>query len=197
MHNFFTQIAENTLQLFKFTSYLKQDMIFLRAFCDLVSVASTIAHDRQTKLLFEGLIESTSQYEIPMQNEILNMLDKNYVESAVNPEVVTGEYIRYINSVCDSGDLALILSAMAPCPWTYYEISNKLIRKNIKSEEIKKWLVFYSSKNSRKQIDQIKELLDKLASNADEAKKTDMKRHFSSSCNYEIKFWDMAYSFYY
>lgn len=193
-HNFITEIAENVLPIIKFIFYLKQDKIFLRAFCNLLTMASTITDDKEIKLWFEALMESTTKYEIPMQDEILQRLDNNYLNSGVSAENVTRDYITYMNSVSNSEDLALIVSAIGPCPWTYYEISNALIKKNVKSKAFKKWLQFYSSNESGKQVKELKQLLNKLARNASEKKKIEMNSRFSISCNYELKFWDMAYS---
>ncbi|RPJ25368.1 MAG: thiaminase II [Nitrosopumilales archaeon] len=193
-HNFITEIAENVLPIIKFIFYLKQDKIFLRAFCNLLTMASTITDDKEIKLWFEALIESTTKYEIPMQDEILQRLDNNYLNSGVSAENVTRDYITYMNSVSNSEDLALIVSAIGPCPWTYYEISNALIKKNVKSKAFKKWLQFYSSNESGKQVKELKQVLNKLARNASEKKKIEMNSRFSISCNYELKFWDMAYS---
>lgn len=193
-HNFITEIAENVLPIIKFIFYLKQDKIFLRAFCNLLTMASTITDDKEIKLWFEALMESTTKYEIPMQDEILQRLDNNYLNSGVSAENVTRDYITYMNSVSNSEDLALIVSAIGPCPWTYYEISNALIKKNVKSKAFKKWLQFYSSNESGKQVKELKQVLNKLARNASEKKKIEMNSRFSISCNYELKFWDMAYS---
>jgi thiaminase/transcriptional activator TenA len=193
-HNFITEIAENVLPIIKFIFYLKQDKIFLRAFCNLLTMASTITDDKEIKLWFEALRESTTKYEIPMQDEILQRLDNNYLNSGVSAENVTRDYITYMNSVSNSEDLALIVSAIGPCPWTYFEISNALIKKNVKSKAFKKWLQFYSSNESGKQVKELKQVLNKLARNASEKKKIEMNSRFSISCNYELKFWDMAYS---
>jgi thiaminase/transcriptional activator TenA len=157
-------------------------------------MASTITDDKEIKLWFEALRESTTKYEIPMQDEILQRLDNNYLNSGVSAENVTRDYITYMNSVSNSEDLALIVSAIGPCPWTYYEISNALIKKNVKSKTFKKWLQFYSSNESCKQVNELKQVLNKLARNASEKKKIEMNSRFSISCNYELKFWDMAYS---
>jgi thiaminase/transcriptional activator TenA len=193
-HNFITEIAENVLPIIKFIFYLKQDKIFLQAFCNLLTMASTITNDKEIKLWFEALMESTTKYEITMQDEILQRLDNNYLNSGVSAEDVTRDYITYMNSVSNSEDLALIVSAIGPCPWTYYEISNALIKKNVKSKAFKKWLQFYSSDESGKQVKELKQVLNKLARNASEKKKIEMNIRFSFSCNYELKFWDMAYS---
>lgn len=193
-HNFITEIAENVLPTIKFTFYLKQDKIFLRAFYNLLTIASKITYDEEIKLWFEALMESTKKYEMTMQDEILRQLDNNYLNSRVSGEDVTRDYITYMNSVSNSEDLSLIVSAIGPCPWIYYEVSNALNKKNVKTKVFKKWLQFYSSNESGRQVKELKQVLNKLGRNASEKKKIEMNSHFSISCNYELKFWDMAYS---
>ena len=194
-HKFIIEIAEDTLPIDKFVFYLKQDQIFLNSFCDLLAAAARFTYDKQTKSWFESLIHNTSRYEMPMQNEILYQLEDNPEFIGVSAEETTLKYTSYVKRVSDSKNLAIIVSAMAPCPWTYYEISETLIKTNIKTEAYKKWLRFYSSKESEKQVNQIKNLMNKLANSADEKKKIDMKNHFSVSCNYELEFWNMAHSY--
>jgi thiaminase/transcriptional activator TenA len=194
-HNFIVEMAKDILPISKFVFYLKQDQIFLESLSKLLATASRIAYDRQTKTWFESLLDSTTRYEMPMQLEIINLLEDDLKSSGVSQEKTTQNYVSHLERVSNSDDLAMMLSAMAPCPWTYYEISQASIREDIKSEVFKKWLGFYSSVESLKQVNQIKEQLDKLGNNADEKKRIEMKNHFSISCNYELKFWDMAYSY--
>ncbi len=126
-HKFIIEIAEGTLPIGKFVFYLKQDQIFLNSFCDLLAAAARITYDNQTKSWFESLIHTTSRYEIPMQNEILYQLEDNPEFIGVSAEETTLKYTSYITRVSDSKNLAIIVSAMAPCPWTYYEISEALV----------------------------------------------------------------------
>lgn len=114
--------------------------------------------------------------------------------SVMDSSETTIDYITYLKKVSDSKDLAIIVSAMAPCPWTYYEISEVLNKRNIRTLAFKRWIQFYSSKESFKQVNKIKQLLDKLALESDEKQKNNMRKYFSNSCNYEIDFWNMAYS---
>jgi thiaminase/transcriptional activator TenA len=194
-HKFIIEIAEDILPRSKFVFYLKQDWIFLESFCNLLAAAARIVNDKQTKRWFESLKDSTTRYEIPMQHELLHQLEGDLKYIGVSAEKTTMKYVSYMKRVSDSKDLAIIVSAMAPCPWTYYEISEALIKKDIKSETFKEWIRFYSSKESRKQVIEIRRLLGKLARNIDEKKKTDMENHFSISCNYELEFWNMVYSY--
>lgn len=195
-HKFITEISKDILPLSKFIFYLKQDQIFLKAFRKLLDVASRIASDKQTRELFEGLVVSTLNHEMPMQNEIIHQLEVDNIESTgVSMQKTTHEYISHITKVSDSRDLDLVLSAIIPCPWTYYEISELLINHDIRIEAFKQWIRFYSSKESRKQVMQLTQQLNKLAGNADGRKKIIMRKYFSLSCNYEREFWEMAYSY--
>lgn len=194
-HKFIIEITENILPISKFIFYLKQDKIFLGSFCNLLTAASSTAYDKETKAWFQSLFENTTRYELPMQDEILHQLEGDVKFTGASAEEIARDYISYMKRVSISKNLAIIVSAMAPCPWTYYEISKALNKNDINNGAFKLWIRFYSSKESREQVNQIKELLNKLAQNADEKKKIEMKNHFSISCNYEIEFWDMAYSY--
>jgi hypothetical protein len=93
-----------------------------------------------------------------------------------------------------ANNLNTLVSAMAQCPWTYYEIAQKLAKVNVRTPVYKKWVRFYSSEESRRQVNEIKELLNKLSTQVDDEQKVIMKDHFATACNYELQFWNMAYS---
>jgi thiaminase (transcriptional activator TenA) len=194
-HKFVIEIGEDILPKSKFVFYLKQDQIFLESFCNLLATTSRIAYDKETKEWIGSLLDSTTRYEMPMQREIIHQLEGDLKSIEFSPEKTTIDYISYLEIVSDSEDFAIIISTMAPCPWTYNEISLELVSKDVKSETFKQWIRFYSSKESGNQAIEIKQLLDGLAMNSEEKKKVDMKNHFSISCNYEIEFWNMAYSY--
>ena len=83
---------------------------------------------------------------------------------------------------------------MAPCPWTYLEIAQKLSKIPIRNEAYRKWVQFYSSNESVKQVDEIKQILNTLGRNENEKSKDTMKNHFANACKYEYLFWEMPYN---
>jgi thiaminase/transcriptional activator TenA len=83
---------------------------------------------------------------------------------------------------------------MAPCPWSYLEIAQKLSKSDIKTDVYCKWVRFYSSKESQQQIEELKSILSRMYDQADENMKRLMKQHFGAACKYEYDFWEMAYS---
>jgi thiaminase len=54
---------------------------------------------------------------------------------------------------------------------------------------------FYSSTESRKQVGEIKLILNMLGQNESEKSKDMMKKHFTAAYKYEYLFWEMAYNF--
>ena len=87
-----------------------------------------------------------------------------------------------------------IVSAMTPCPWTYFEIAEKLSRYDIENDTYRKWVQFYSSSDSLMQVEDLKNILCALAKEASNKDKLLMKRYFATACNYELLFRDMAYN---
>jgi thiaminase (transcriptional activator TenA) len=197
-HSFITEISMDVLPLDKFTFYLKQDSIFLKEFCNFLQVAKQKSNSPKMSEWFDGLIYSTINFEMQMQIQILNILEilsgtehKGIFPSTTTTTLNYTSYLRYISS---TGSMGEIVSAMAPCPWTYFEIAEKLSKSYIQRGIYKKWIQFYSSEESYKQVKEIKIMLNVLGKEASEKEKMAMKNHFATACKYECLFWDMAYN---
>ena len=107
----------------------------------------------------------------------------------------TLNYISFLRQVSSSAkNLEVIVSAMAPCPWSYLEIAQKLSKSDTKMDVYRKWIQFYSSKESQQQIKELKNILSRLYDQADEGTKMLMKQHFGAACKYEYNFWETAYN---
>ena len=97
-------------------------------------------------------------------------------------------------NIASSCTFSEIVSVMAPCPWTYLEIAQKLAKIHMGNEPYMKWVQFYSSTESHRQVAEIKDILNRLGEKVDEKCKAKMKNHFANACKYEYLFWEMAYS---
>jgi thiaminase (transcriptional activator TenA) len=201
-HDFITEISMDVLPLDKFTFYLKQDNIFLKEFCKFLQIAKQKSNSPKMSEWFDGLIYITTNFEMQMQTQILDILGissgtnlKDVFPSTATTTTTTLNYTSYLRQMSSTGSMSDIVSAMAPCPWTYFEIAKKLSKNHIHSEIYKKWIQFYSSEESYKQVKEIKIMLDVLGKEANEKEKMAMKNQFATACKYERLFWDMAYNF--
>jgi thiaminase/transcriptional activator TenA len=206
-NKFINEISMDTLPLNKFVFYLRQDHIFLKEFCNFLRNAKEkceLDKDNRMKEWFDDLCNSTINLEMEMQNQLLDSVGMTSLLSAYtnnysldsNPSKMTLDYTSYLIHVSLKGGLHEIVSAMAPCPWSYFEIAKKLSKRKqyIKTEVFRKWIDFYSSYESVKQVEDVKDILNELSQNADETHKKLMKNHFDTACKYEYNFWEMAYT---
>lgn len=201
-HKFILEMAADSLPIEKFAFYLRQDQIFLKEFCAFLLIAKQKSSDQKLKIWFDNLYHSTIDLEMQMQKELLLSLGGisdiyNNATTAIAMAPATLEYISFLRQVSSSSstkNLEVIVSGMAPCPWSYLEIAQKLSKSDVKIDVYCKWIQFYSSKESQQQIEELKNILSTLYDRADESTKRLMKQHFGAACKYEYDFWEMAYN---
>lgn len=215
-HKFIMEMENDSLPLEKFVFYLKQDHIFLKEFCNFLLNAKQKAafkEEDNPKLVewFDSLYHSTVDLEMQMQRELLlsaqvavggsTPVFKSDGTVNASPTISTSNYISFLRKMSSStgnSSLEEIVSAMAPCPWSYLEIAQKLsgnIDNNIiKTEIYLKWIQFYASKESQKQVEELKFILGNLYCNASKPLKLLMQNHFEAACKHEYSFWEMAYN---
>jgi len=199
-HRFVMELSSEILPLNKFVFYLRQDHYFLEEFSKFLHSAKQKTNDNKLKEWLDSLYLNTVNFEMKIQRQLLNSLGvssispSNTANSEFFPCRTTVNYISYLMNTSSNGTFSDIVSVMAPCPWTYLEIAQKLAKIHIGNEAYRKWVQFYSSTESNRQVAEIKEILNKLGEKEDEKSKAKMKNHFANACKYEYLFWEMAYN---
>jgi thiaminase/transcriptional activator TenA len=203
-HRFILEMGNSSLPIEKFTFYLIQDHVFLKEFCSFLLIARQKSNDQQLKNWFDSLYQTTIDSEMQMQRELLSSLGgiSNIDNiSAISVSSATVNYISFLKEVSSlssspssaAGNVEVMVSAMAPCPWSYLEISQKLSKSDIKNGVYSKWIQFYSSNESRQQIDELKNILSSLYDQTNDNTKMIMRQHFGAACKHEYNFWESAY----
>jgi thiaminase/transcriptional activator TenA len=195
-HIFINEIYNDTLPTEKFIYYLLQDHYFLYAFSKFLQSAKLRTNDHKMREWLEILSFNTINFEMKMQRDLLHSLGVTPPVdlASIIPSKTTRDYISFLVGVLSVGKFSEIISAMAPCPWTYLEISQKLSRVSISNKAYKSWVEFYSSDESYKQVEKIQQILNLLSEEEDEHYRQKMIYHFVEACNYEFHFWEMAYN---
>ena len=200
-HRFIIELCNDILPVNKFLFYLYQDHYFLEEFSNFLQSAKQKSTDDKMKKWLDSLYSSTVNLEMEMQTQIVNSLvvsSESSFSSATKynifPSKTTLDYTSYLRRISSSGTFSEIVSVMAPCPWTYLEIAQQLSKIPIQNEAYKNWVRFYSSNESRTQVDEIKQILNILSKNENEKSKIVMNNRFANACKYEYLFWEMAYS---
>ncbi len=197
-HKFVIELSKDVLPMNKFLYYLTQDHYFLQEFAKLVLSAKQKTTDIQMKEWLERLYVSTVDFEMKMQRQMLDKLSCISIDNDIKqndyPCKTILDYISYLVDISSKGIFGEIVSALAPCPWTYLEIAQLLSKFPIETEIYRNWIQFYSSTESCRQVKEIKQILNLLGKNKNEKSKDIMKEHFASACKYEYLFWEMAYN---
>jgi thiaminase/transcriptional activator TenA len=195
-HKFILEMAADSLPTEKFASYLRQDHVFLKEYCAFLLIARQKSTDQKLEIWFDRLYHSTIDSEMRMQKELLlslggiSNIDNN---SNITMASATLNYISFLRHVSlSANNLEVIVSAMAPCPWSYLEIAQKLCKGEIKNDVYFKWIQFYSSNESQQQVKELKSILSGLYDQAEDITKMTMKQHFGAACKYEYDFWEAA-----
>lgn len=199
-HKFIIELSKDVLPLNKFLFYLKQDHYFLQEFAKFVQSTKQKTTDIVMRKWLERLYKITVDFEMSMQREMFdkllssNSINTDTKQQSFTPSKTTLEYVSYLVDISSSGNFAEMVSAMAPCPWTYLEIAQLLSKFPIENEIYRNWIKFYSSTESRKQVEEIKQVLNILSKRKEEKHKELMKEHFYCACKYEYLFWEMSYN---
>jgi thiaminase (transcriptional activator TenA) len=139
---------------------------------------------------------NTVNSEMEMQKQLLDSLcvssgsasDVTAAKYEFFPPRTTLNYAYYLMDISSSGTFSEIMSVMAPCPWTYLEIAQELSKNPITNEAYRKWVKFYSSAESRREVTEIKNILSRVGERVDEKSRAKMKHHFVKACKYEYLF---------
>jgi len=199
-HRFVKELSKDTLPMNKFVFYLKQDHYFLEGFSKFLHSAKLKTNDNKTKEWLEILSFNTINFEMKMQRDLLYSLGvtsppQSPIDLAsIIPSKTTLGYISFLIRVSSVGKFSEIVSAMTPCPWTYLEISQKLSKGSIKNKTYTSWVQFYSSDESYRQVAEIQQVLNLLSEEENQQYRQKMINHFVEACNYEFRFWEMAYN---
>jgi thiaminase/transcriptional activator TenA len=196
-HRFIKELANDRLPIKKFVFYLNQDHYFLEGFSKFLHSAELTTHNNEMKQWLETLFFTTVNIEMKMQRQLLSSLGGGQSLTGladIIPSKTTLDYISYLKNVSLTGKFCEIVSVMAPCPWTYLEIAQNLSKGSIRNNIYVKWVQFYSSDESRRQVAAIQQILNLLGKEENEKYKQIMKNHFANACKYEYLFWEMVYS---
>ncbi|HEX2615371.1 MAG TPA: hypothetical protein VHL10_07745 [Nitrososphaera sp.] len=129
-YKFILEMADESLPIEKFVFCLRQDHIFLKEFCALLLIAKQKTNDQALMTWFGSLYRSTIDSEMHMQKELLSSLISDVDTSCATIARATLNYTSFLRQVSSGENIEVMVSSMAPCPWSYFEIA-KLSKNSI------------------------------------------------------------------
>ncbi|MFD1852217.1 thiaminase II [Oceanobacillus bengalensis] len=192
-HPFVQGIGKGELPSEALAHYIKADYEYLNAFIRVYGIAISKSLMRDEMSYFHDQIHFTIHDEVKPHLNFCDYIGVSYEELQGYPLPPTADhYIKHMMYHAQVGTLGETLAALLPCPWTYFEIGQELVKKYSPTagHPFYKWISFYADSESATL--EMRKRLDTLAGDASLEEQARMKDAFRKSCQLELGFWEMS-----
>ncbi|MFD1040393.1 thiaminase II [Virgibacillus byunsanensis] len=196
-HPFIKGIGEGHVPKEAIAHYIKADFEYLNAFMQIYGIALAKSQKRDDIQYFHDRIEFILNSEVHPHHNFCDHIGVGYEELQGHALPPTADhYIKHMMYHAQMGGLGEILSALLPCPWTYLEIGQELMRKYnpAKDHPFYRWISFYADDRVAATTMEMRNRLDAIAAHASTSEQEKMQDAFRKSCQLELNFWEMSFT---
>jgi thiaminase/transcriptional activator TenA len=194
-HPFVRGIADGSLPLECFRYYVLQDSYYLTQFAKVQALGAAKAGDLHTAARMAAHAQGTYEAELALHRNFIRRLGITDEEKAkFRPAPTAYAYTSHLYRAALMGHLGDVIAAILPCYWLYYEIGEKLKGSNPGEPIYQDWIAAYGSEWFRKLVEEQIGRLDEIADQVTESDRARMREHFIISSQYELLFWEMAWT---
>lgn len=198
-HQFVEGLRDGTLPRASFIKYLVQDYVFLvhfsRAWALAIVKAETLDEMKLASTTVNALINLEMQHHIDVC--AAHGIDEQQLFDALEePENLA--YTRYVLDAGNSGDLADLLAALAPCIFGYGEIGTRLAQGLSTDNPYAEWIETYASQEYQQVCYESGALIDNVLTRRIDSDFQASPRwerltgRFITATRLEVGFWDMS-----
>ena len=194
-HPFVRGIGDGTLDLERFTHWVRQDYLFLIEYCRLFGLAAARAPDLETLGRFADLLQATARTEMDLHRAYAR--EFGISEGELEREMMgptTRAYTDFLLRVAATGDFAELAAALLPCMWGFSEVGQRLRAGGLPSEpRYAKWVEMYADAGFAALAEWCRGLVDRLGDGASAEQRRRMEEAFVTSSRYEWAFWEASW----
>ncbi len=195
-HPFVRGIGDGSLELEKFTHWVRQDYLFLVEYCRLFGLAAARAPDLETIGRFADLLQATARTEMDLHRAYA--AEFGIAAPALEAERMaptTQGYTDFLLRTAAVGDYLELVAALLPCMWGFNEIGLRLAERGRPADpRYAKWIDMYAAPEFGELAAWCRGLLDRLGEGAAEGQLARAEAAFVTSSRYELAFWEMAWN---
>ncbi|MCH8909978.1 MAG: thiaminase II [Chloroflexi bacterium] len=195
-HPFVQAMGDGSLSLARFSSYMRQDYLFLIDYCRALAIASAKSPDLASMGHFAGLLDETLNSEMELHRGFCSDLGITAAElEATNPEAATVAYTDHLLRTAYDGSIEELAAALLPCQWGYDAVGRLLEHRDRPDPDSfhSRWVAGYCAPEYRKLTEWLKGFVDEIGAVAPAEKRRRMQGAFRASTRYEYLFWDAAW----
>ncbi|KUP07192.1 thiaminase [Bacillus coahuilensis m2-6] len=194
-HPFVQGIVKGDLELEKFRFYIIQDTYYLRHFARIQAIAASKATDLNMTARLAFHASATGEAETSLHESYYNDLFITKMDiDKESPAPTAYAYTSHMYRVALNGTVGEMIAVLLPCYWLYGEIGERFKDEKPEVEVFAKWIDTYSSSWFQELVEEQIHRLDELAALASVEEKERMTEHFLISSQYELAFWEMAFT---
>ncbi len=197
-HPFVVQMADGSLPLEKFRYYMLQDYVYLRDYIKIFAACLEKTDDFQLVRFFSdniaAVLDETERVHVPYMKR-LGITNEEI--SAVEPHIDNCSYTHYMYTEAQTGNVLSGLTALLNCSWTYDYISENMVKKYPDAplhENYGQWFAGYISPEYKQTNTDLINMVDHLSADVSDKDAEKLIQIFKKCSEYEMHFWNMAYS---
>lgn len=194
-HPFIEEMRDGILAEEKMKHYILQDGYYLSHFARVQSLAGAKAEDFMTVNRMAVHAQGSYEAEMAMHEKFTSMLGITESEQqAFEASPTAHAYTSHLYRAAHFGSTGVIIAALLPCYWLYYEIGERLQGAEPDHPVYQEWIDAYGGDWFKELVDEQINRLNACAVHASAAEKEMMEEYFLISSRYELQFWEMAYT---
>lgn len=194
-HPFIEELRAGTLPEEKMKYYVLQDGYYLSHFARVQSLAGAKAEDFHTVNRMAFHAQGSYEAEMAMHEQFTSMLKITAEEQETFEVSPTAHaYTSHLYRAAHFGSTGVIIAALLPCYWLYYEIGERLQGAQPGHPVYQEWIDAYGGDWFKDLVNEQINRLNVYAEQASPAEKAMMQEYFLISSRYELQFWQMAYT---
>jgi len=184
-----TGLEDGSLPRDTFIYYMAQDAHYLAAYGRVLAAAAsqTTAAD---ELLFWARSATTT---VIVERELHAAHVADF--GAITRSPTCTAYTSYLFSLVTAGNYPVLAAGILPCFWIYEDVGRRIQERlgDLTRHPYADWVSTYGDPEFAASTERAKQILDRLAAQADPATVQRMHEAFATASRYEWMFWDAAW----
>ncbi len=190
MHPFNQEMMTGELPVEKFKFYIYQDSLYLADFAKALATAGTRSGSSQELLDFLQFAQNAILVERALHISYFHEYDIKF-ETGKAPGCFA--YTNYLMAVSAFQSYEVTVAALLPCFWIYKKIGDYIYANQSGNNPYQNWIDAYAGEEFAASVEKALRICDRLAENASEATRQQMKEAYVTASRLEYVFWDSAY----
>jgi thiaminase/transcriptional activator TenA len=194
-HPFIQGLTDGSLSEEAFLFYAVQDALYLRDFARGLAVLAAKAPEDRWLMMFAEHARDTIQVERALHESFFKdwkLTEEEVYTTPLAPNNLL--YTSYLLKVAYERPFHEGMGAFLPCYWIYGEVGKELEKRGSPKELFRRWIQTYASEEFDSIVQQVLEVMDKIALGLTAKEKDMVREHFVTTSKMEYLFWDMGFN---